>query len=105
MRRSSAGGSLSTVSNDVEQPVSEREQALQRLKKRRDLYAHAFTYLVVNAAVWAIWLTTDGGNPWPAWISGLWAIGLITNAWDALVRKPITEADVQREIERLHPQH
>jgi hypothetical protein len=93
------------VTTDLEQPSSEHDQAFSRLKKRRDLSAHAFSYLVVNAALWAIWATTDGGYPWPAWISGLWGIGLLMNAWEALVRKPITEADVQREVERLRPQH
>jgi hypothetical protein len=35
----------------------------------------------------------------------VWAIGLVMNAWDVFLRRPITEADVQHEIERLHPHH
>ncbi len=50
---------------------------------------------------WAIWATTGAGYPWPAWLSGAWGIGLLLNAWDVHVRRPVTEADVQREIEHL----
>ncbi len=91
------------MSEDLEQPVSEREQALQSIKKRRDFASHVFVFLVVNAAVWGIWAFTGSGYPWPAWLTGLWGIGLVTNAWDVYVRRPVTEADVQREISRLHP--
>jgi 2TM domain-containing protein len=91
--------------NDVEPVRTEREEALLRLKKRRDFQGHLVAYAVVNAALWAIWGATGAGYVWPAWVSGGWAIGLILNAWDAFFRAPISEADVQREIKRLHPQH
>ena len=82
-----------------------REQALERLKKRRDFVAHALTFVLVNAAVWVIWAATGAGYAWPAWLTGAWGIGLALNAWDAYGRRPITEADVRREIDRLRPQH
>lgn len=85
--------------------TTEREQAVSRLKQRRDLQAHFVSYLVVNAVLWGIWAVSGGGYPWPAWVSGLWGVGLVLNVWDVLVRRPITEADVQREIERLRPKH
>ena len=34
--------------------------------------------------------------------AGAWAIGLILNAWDVYLRAPITEAEVQREMDRLN---
>lgn len=89
---------------EMPQPSSERAQALQRVKKRRDLQAHVVSYVVINAALWAIWAATGAGYPWPAWVSGAWAIGLVLNAWDVYFRRPITDADVQHEIERLHRQ-
>jgi hypothetical protein len=60
---------------------------------------------VVNAVVWSIWaLTNAGGFPWPVFITAGWGIGVIMNAWDVYGRKPITEAQVQHEIDRLrHP--
>lgn len=92
-----------TPSNDQS---DERTQALERIKKRRDLHAHLFVFVVINGAFWALWaLTGDGGYPWPAWITGFWAIGLVINFWDVYVRRPITEADIVHEMDRLHPQH
>jgi 2TM domain len=86
--------------NELEPVVSERDRALERLKKRRDFQGHLVAYIVVNAAVWAIWATTGAGYPWPAWLTGAWGIGLLLNAWDVYMRAPITEADVQREMQR-----
>jgi hypothetical protein len=88
----------------LERPSSDREAALLRLKKRRDFQGHLVAYLVVNAAVWGVWAVTGAGDLWPAWLTGIWAVGLVMNAWEAYFRAPITETDVQREIERLHPQ-
>lgn len=91
---------------DTQQTASEsegtaREQALQRIKKRRDLSAHFVSYVVINAALWAIWALTGAGYPWPVWVTGGWAIGLLLNAWDVYGRRPITEDEIQREVNRL----
>jgi hypothetical protein len=90
------------TANQTEGAGSEREEALSRLKKKRDFQGHLITYIVVNAALWAVWAATGSGYPWPAWVTGGWAIGLLLNAWEVYFRSPITEAEVQREIERLH---
>jgi hypothetical protein len=86
---------------EVEQSGNEREQAIERLKKRRDLQGHIVAYVVVNAALWAIWAATGADYPWPAWVTGGWAIGLLLNVWDVYFRSPITSADVQREMRRV----
>lgn len=86
------------VPNDTE---ATREQAITRLKKRRDFQSHFFVYIVVNVMFWTLWATTTDGYPWPAWISGFWGIGLLLNGWDVYLRTPITEEDVDRELERL----
>ena len=93
------------MNDEIEIARSDRELALHRLKKRRDLHEHLAVFVIVNAALWILWAFTGSGYPWPAWVTGLWAIGLILNAWDVYLREPITESDVQREIERLHPSH
>jgi hypothetical protein len=90
---------------DEIESTSERELALTRLKRRRELGNHLAAYVVINAAVWAIWAVTGSGYPWPAWLTGSWAIGLLLNAWDVWFRRPITEADVEREVRRLHSAH
>ncbi|HYM54568.1 MAG TPA: 2TM domain-containing protein [Solirubrobacteraceae bacterium] len=78
-----------------------REQALERIKKRRDLGAHLVSYIVINAALWGIWALTSGGYPWPVWVTGGWGIGLLLNAWDVYGRRPITEDEIRREIDHL----
>jgi hypothetical protein len=86
-----------------------REQALDRLKKRRDLKAHALVYALVNLAVWGVWAViaaTSGSSwPWPVFLTLFWGIGLAMNAWDVYFRRPITEQELEREIDRLQSPH
>jgi hypothetical protein len=82
-----------------------RDQALRRLKKRRDFHTHAFAYVTVNVLVWGVWaiigVSSHSWFPWPLWITLGWAIGLAFNAWDVYVRRPISEAELRREMDRL----
>ena len=86
-------------------PDALREQALERLKKRRDFKAHLLVYALVNVAVWGIWAvvaaSTHSWWPWPVFVTLFWGIGLAMNAWDVYLRKPITEAELQQEMEHL----
>ena len=78
-----------------------RRLAHKRVKARRDLGAHAVTYIVVNAFLVVVWWFTDqGGYFWPAWVLAGWGIGLALNAWDVLMRRPISESDIEREMRR-----
>jgi hypothetical protein len=86
--------------DDTEQ---QRRAAIERLKNRRGFAPHLVAFVVVNAFLVLIWATTGGGYFWPVWVIGLWGIGLVMHAWTAFVQKPITEDDVQREIEREGP--
>ncbi|MGZ4192669.1 MAG: 2TM domain-containing protein [Solirubrobacteraceae bacterium] len=86
-------------------PDALREQAVRRLRKRADLKAHAAVYVLVNLVVWCVWIVIGIGShswwPRPVFLTLFWGIGLVMNAWDVYFRKPISEQDVQREIERL----
>ncbi len=77
-----------------------RTQARKRLENRRDFGAHVVAYVVVNAMLIGIWAVTGAGYFWPAWVLFGWGVGLILNAWDVYFRRPVTEADVDRELER-----
>ena len=81
------------------------EQALQRVKKRRDFHTHLFAYVTVDALLWGVWAIIAVGwhswYPWPLWVTLGWAIGLAFNAWDVYFRHPITEADIRHEMDRL----
>lgn len=86
-------------------PDALRQQALRRLKKRRDFKTHAVVYILVNAVVWGIWAvvgaTSHSWWPWPVFVTLGWGIGLAMNAWDVYFRRPITEEELRHEIEHL----
>ena len=83
-----------------------REQAILRLKKKRDFHTHVAAYILVNAVLWLIWavvlVAADGPLlPWPLFPTAGWGIGLFFDAWDTYGRKPFTETEVERELARL----
>jgi hypothetical protein len=89
-----------------EAPLPLREQAVVQLKKKRDFRAHLLAYVLVNAFLWLIWgvvLTAADGPwfPWPLFPLVGWGIGLVFHAWDTYGRKPFSDADIAREVERL----
>ena len=77
-----------------------RQAARDRLEKRRDLANHAVAYAVVNAMLVGIWVITGAGYFWPAWVLLAWGVGLVLNAWDVFFRRPVTEEDIERELQR-----
>ena len=80
---------------------SARDRAIAALKKRRDFHAHLLIFVLVNAFIVVIWAVTDPhGFFWPVFPMAGWGIGLVMNAWDVYWRRPITEAEVSREVER-----
>jgi uncharacterized membrane protein YecN with MAPEG domain len=77
-----------------------RNAAIERLKAKRDFRANVFSFIVINALLILIWAVTGAGYFWPIWVIGGWGIGLIFHAWTVFGQKPITESDVQREMQR-----
>jgi hypothetical protein len=82
--------------------VSEREAARRRLQARRDFVSHLVAYAVVNIFLVGVWAFTGAGYFWPAWVIGGWGSGLVIHAWDAFLRRPLTEADIDTELQRRH---
>jgi uncharacterized ion transporter superfamily protein YfcC len=78
-----------------------REQAIQRLKKKRDFKAHVLMYVAVNTFLVVIWAVTSAGFFWPIFPILGWGIGVVANAWDVYGRKPISEEEIRREADRL----
>jgi hypothetical protein len=77
-----------------------RARARKRIAKRRDFGTHLVAYVVINLMLVGIWAATGGGYFWPIWVILGWGVGVILNAWDVYFRREITEADVDREVER-----
>jgi hypothetical protein len=88
--------------NENDSIESSRDQAIERLKKKRDFRTHVFMYIVVNAMLVGIWAVTGGGFFWPIFPILGWGIGIAGNAWDVYGRKPFTEDEIRREQERLN---
>lgn len=84
-------------------PNEVRQAAIKRLNERRDFVSNIVAFIIVNAAFVAVWYFTGRGYFWPAWILGCWGMGLVLHAWSIWGRRPITEADVQREMRNLQP--
>jgi 2TM domain len=78
-----------------------RTAAIKRIKKKTDLKAHLFVYVVVNAFLVAIWAITGAGFFWPIFPILGWGFGVVFNVWDVYRREAPTEEQVQREIHRL----
>lgn len=90
--------------NDAEM----RNVALKSLKKKREFINSVGAFVIVNLGLIAVWFfTTPSGYFWPMWVLFGWGIGLAFQYVDAYVRpmaKPITEADIDAEINRLKGQ-
>jgi hypothetical protein len=86
--------------NDTREHAA-RDRAVTQLKKRCDFRGHLLVYVLVNTFVVVIWPVT-GAHVffWPVFPIAIWGIGVVMNAWDVYGRPPITEQDIQREIER-----
>ncbi len=87
-----------------------RQEAIASLKRKRKFGENVIGYASVNGVLWLIWAltdrSTDGSMPWPAWVSLVWGFFLAMDAWRTFgswprsLHRPITEADIERELRR-----
>jgi uncharacterized ion transporter superfamily protein YfcC len=82
-----------------------RNRAVQRLKKRRDFFAHLLFYIMVNTFIVIIWAVTSNGFFWPIFPMAGWGIGVVMNAWDVWRNDEFSEEDIAREIQRMSHAH
>jgi 4-hydroxybenzoate polyprenyltransferase len=77
-----------------------REAARKRVEAKRGLLQTAVTFGIVWAVLIVIWALTDSDSFWPIWpILGM-SVALAFQAWGVYGRKPITDADIDRELRR-----
>jgi fatty acid desaturase len=82
--------------------LQRRETARKRVTQRREFIQHVTVYLVVNAAIVAVWALTGGGYFWPAWVLFGWGVGLVLHALSVIgPLRDVTEEDVDRELTRM----
>ncbi len=84
----------------ITDPANAREYAVKRLTSRREFGTHVVAYLVFNTALVFVWYVTGHGYFWPGWLIGIWGAGLLIHTWDVFGRRPISEADIRKEMER-----
>ena len=81
--------------------ATERAEAKKRIERRRNLQGGVVAYVVINAFLVGVWAVTGAGYFWPGWVLAGWGVALVLGFW-AYFRTPITEADVERELGRMH---
>ncbi len=79
---------------------NQREEAVKRVKAKRDFRNHLAAYLIVNTLLVVIWAASGGGYFWPIWPILGWGVGLAFNWWSAYFQRPISEDEIRREMER-----
>jgi 2TM domain len=79
-----------------------REAAIKRVKAKRGFRIHLAIYLVVNALLVVVWALSGAGYFWPILVMLGWGIGLVFHGWSAYLKKPISENEIRREMERGH---
>ena len=80
-----------------------RDAAIERLKAKRAFTAGLAAYVIINVFLWVLWAITsrdDGGVPWPLWVTVGLGVGMAFGAWNVYGRKPITDADIDREMRK-----
>ncbi len=78
-----------------------RAAAIARVTDKRDFRNHAFVYCAVNALLVAIWASSGAGYFWPIWPIAGWGVALALHAWRTFGQRPISEADIVEEMQRL----
>jgi 2TM domain len=77
-----------------------REVAIRRLRARRGFRVHATIFVIVNGLLVIIWALSGSAYFWPIWAMLGWGIGLLLHGWSVYFRKPISEDEIRREMER-----
>ena len=77
-----------------------RQQAIQRLHQRRGFMNYVIGAVVVSLFMVVIWALSGQGYFWPIWVMGGFLIGGIFYGVNNVMNKPLTEDQIQREMQK-----
>jgi hypothetical protein len=77
-----------------------RTAAIEQLKAKRAFWQDLVSYVVVNGFLVVVWAITGRGYFWPAWVMAGWGIGVVLHAWTVFGQRPISEAEIRKEMDR-----
>ena len=81
--------------------LDQREQAVRRIRSKREFGVHLTVYVAVNAFLVVIWSMTGAGYFWPVWPMLGWGIAVVIHALRVYMGPgEITEAQIDRELRR-----
>ena len=86
-------------------------EAIRRIKARRGFQGHLLVYVAVNTLLILIWLTTavtaGAWYPWFVFPLTGWGIGVAAHGWavHGSPSRPITQAAIAEEVERMRREH
>ncbi len=84
-----------------------RNQAVKRVKEKRDFKWTLGVYAVFNSLLVVDWAIFDRGEEfWPAWIIAIWSLIMVVWAWKLYgarygARRPVSEEEIEHEMESL----
>jgi 2TM domain len=94
------------TSEVLERPIETEElrsEALRRIKRKRDFVGHVVLYVLINAGLWVVW-ALDGAKTndvWPAWVTGIWLVILVLDAYKIYKQRPISDQQIEDEMGRI----
>lgn len=82
-------------------PDDARAKALERIEARRSFWRQTAGFVLVEIGLIVIWaLTNPQGHFWPVWPGVAFVLATIAGAWRVFGEKPITDEQIQREIDK-----
>lgn len=75
-----------------------RAWARKHVEKKRKLLVDIVAYVGINVFLLVTWALTGGGYFWPGWVLSAWGVLLALDVWQLSFHRPITEADIDREL-------
>src|SRR5690348_9750404 len=87
---------------------ADQQAVIKRIRAKRGFRVHATVYLAVNLLLVVIWALTGSANRrhgaesdfWPIWPILGWGLGLGLNYLAVFRRRPISEDEIRRELEK-----